>query len=316
MSVAWMFPGQGSQYPGMGRHLFRRYPHALEVLREAEAACGLPLEAVMLRGPAEQLRRSEVLEPALTALNIAYADFLREQGMLPNFVAGYSAGEVAALYCAGVIDRADALRIAALRGEALRDAAPLMESRMCIILRVPADAVASFVEELAARGTIAIAARNAPSHTTVVGDAETVLEAERWALAMGAEVGVVEVAGPWHCDLVEGASRAVLAALGGIAFRTPTIPISCSASGCDETDPERLRQNLAEQMHRPVLWWPILADWLGRNMQHVVEVGPGRFLGSVVKRACRSPQAPEVHFMERENGRAPSPERIAASVRS
>ena len=101
MKMAWMFPGQGSQYPGMGRHLIARYPPAVAILREAQAVCGLPLESVMMWGPGEALRKVEVLEPALTALNIAYACYLREHGLEPDAVAGYSAGEVAALHSRG-----------------------------------------------------------------------------------------------------------------------------------------------------------------------------------------------------------------------
>jgi [acyl-carrier-protein] S-malonyltransferase len=316
MKMAWMFPGQGSQYPGMGRHLIATYPRATAILREAEAVCGLPLESVMVRGPGEALRRADVLEPALTALNIAYACYLREHGLEPDAVAGYSAGEVAALHCAGVVALGDALRIAALRGAALRDYAPRVDGRMAVILRVPAADVEVIVADLGRAGMIAIAARNGPDHTTIVGDTTTVLEAERRALSRGAEVNAVDVDGPWHCALVAAAAMQVRVGIREVEFHSPAIPVYCSASGKVESDPERLRDNVVDQMHRPVLWWPILAEWLRRGVRHLVEVGPGRFLGSIVKRASSPPAAPQVHFLERENGRPPAMGKIVLTIGS
>ena len=130
------------------------------------------------------------------------------------------------------------------------------------------------------------------------------------------QVRAVDVEGPWHCALVEAAARQVQVGIRDVEFHAPAIPIYCSASGTVESDPQRLRDNVVDQMHRPVLWWPILAEWLRRGVRHVVEVGPGRFLGSVVKRAAAPPAAPQVHFLERENGRPPAMGKIVVAIGS
>jgi [acyl-carrier-protein] S-malonyltransferase len=260
MGPAWLFPGQGAQYPGMGRRLWDRFAQARSIAEEAEALSGLPLREIARRGPADRLRRCDVLEPVLAAVSLSYAAILREHGRAPAFVAGYSAGEVAALCCAGAITRTDALRIAVHRGRILQDAAAARPGRMIAAYRIPAAVVAAVVAELAPRGALAIAAWNAPDHVTLAGDEATIGLAERRLLRLKAEVAPIDVAGPWHCHLLDRAAERAAGVLEAIPFRAPTVPVYTSASGRIETDPGRLRRDLAEQLRAPVRWGAILDD--------------------------------------------------------
>jgi [acyl-carrier-protein] S-malonyltransferase len=314
MRVAWLFPGQGSQYPGMGRDLYQRSPAARAILQQAEEVCGQPLHELCLHGPDARLRQCDVLEPALTALALAYAGLLHEHGLEPSCVAGYSAGEVAALCCAGVYSLTDALHLAAIRGRVLHEESS-EAARMVAVARLPADAVAQVVDGLKVRGPIAMGAWNAADHTTVVGEQAVVAEAERQFLALGAEVSAIEVAGPWHCDLAAGAARRVRERIGGIEFRRPRIPVYTSATGRQEDDPERLRDGLAEQICRPVRWREAVVDLVRRGVSHLVEVGPGRVLyGFWLREAQQMKAACHGHFLERENGRPVAVDRLAAAL--
>ena len=164
---AWMFPGQGGQFVGMSRALFSKYPHAREIGEEAEAVTGLPLLRLARQGPAVELARPEVLEPLLAATSIAYVDILHGAGIRPSVVAGFSAGEVGALYAAGVLTRVDALRVACWRGELLRAAAETFPGGMNAVRGLDTHVVRRAAAD--ADGRVAIAAINAPRHVTITG---------------------------------------------------------------------------------------------------------------------------------------------------
>jgi [acyl-carrier-protein] S-malonyltransferase len=302
MNQAWLFPGQGSQYPGMGRGLWERYSEAQVIAEEAEALSGLPLRQIGLLGPIERLRRCDVLEPLLTAISLSYAEILRGHGLVPSFVAGYSAGEIAALGCAGVVSRTDALRIAILRGRLLQGAAEALSGRMVAAYRIPASAVTSVITELESVGTIAIAAWNAPDHTTIVGDEALVRHAEAELLALDAETAAIDVAGPWHCRLLDRVAGEALRHFEAIRFRPPVVPVYTSASGRIESAPDRLRQCLADQLCVPVLWQAILEDLRRRGVRSFLEVGPGRVLSGLLRRAWTDPEPYEIRTTEGRTG--------------
>jgi [acyl-carrier-protein] S-malonyltransferase len=314
MKAAWLFPGQGAQYPGMGRELCDRYPPARGIFAEAEALSGLPLRQIGLRGPDARLRQCDVLEPLLTATSVAYASFLRDQGLEPGSVAGYSAGEVAALFCAGVLTLTDALKVAVLRGRVLHEASQALPGRMVAVYGVPAAAVEEVVRFLRPRGPIAVGAWNAPEHTTVVGHPAVVGEAERLALALGAELSVIDVAGPWHCELAAAAAGRVARLLEEVRFGPPRLPVYTSATGGTESEPGRLRECLAVQICQPVLWQPIVADLYRQGVRQFLEAGPGRFLYSLMRRSGLDAAAYVAAFVERENGKAVALPKILAAL--
>jgi [acyl-carrier-protein] S-malonyltransferase len=314
MRIVMLFPGQGAQYPGMGRVIYDQFPRAREILRQAEALSGLPLREVCLRGPDVRLRQPNVLEPALTALAVSYVELLAGHGVRPDCVAGYSAGEVAALYAAGVVSLTDALRLAVRRGRALQEATT-DAGRMVAVAQLPTTAVERVIAGLRSRGHLAVAAWNAVDHTTIVGEEARIQEAARELRALGGVLTDVAVAGPWHCAWVAGAARRVQEAIADMEFRPPRVPVYTSATGEPEDCPERLRHGLAEQIARPVRWRPIVTDLLRLGVRHFVEVGAGRTLyGFLLREARATGIACRAHFVERENGRAPSASRLLSEL--
>lgn len=312
MKAVWMFPGQGSQYPGMGRELCDRYPPARDIFEEAEALSGLPLREISFAGPDNRLRQCDVLEPALTAIALGHAARLREYGLEPSCVAGYSAGEIAALCCAGVLTRTDALKAAAIRGRILNEATSTYATRMVALYRLDAATVEALVAEVSQEGNVAIGAWNASENLTIVGQATAVAEVERRAVALGADLSMIDVAGPWHCTLARKVADEVAQRWREIPFAAPRLPLYSSATGQLETEPERLRQALVEQIWKPVLWQQIMADLFQHGTRHFLEVGAGRFLHSLVKRSGRHSAKYSVGFVERENGRTVSVAKILA----
>jgi [acyl-carrier-protein] S-malonyltransferase len=315
--MAWLFPGQGTQYPGMGCALWEKSARARDIVAEAETLSDLPLRQIARRGPDSRLRQCDVLEPLLTAIAAGYVAWLREQGLDPDCVAGYSAGEVAALYTAGVFGLSEALHIAVLRGRILHQAAQTLSGRMVGIYRVPAAAVEEIVAALQQKGMIAVGAWNAPDHTTIVGEPALVGEAERRALALGAELSVIDIAGPWHCPLAAAAARQLAAALEAIPFQDPRLPAYTSASGRLESEPARLREGLATQVYLPVCWRAVVTDMFDQGVRQFLEAGSGRFLYSLMRRSGLDPTAYAAAFVERENGTAvPLPKIRAALART
>lgn len=298
---AWLFPGQGAQYVGMGRDLLARWPRARELFERAEALSGLPLRQLCMRGPAEQLRRPEVLEPALAALSMAHADRLHALRGPPRYVAGYSAGEVVALCLAGVLTEEDTLRVAVLRGRILQRAADSLTGRMVSIAGLPLPVLGALVADSGPPEALALAGLNAPDHGTVSGHPELVRTVEARVHALGAQVSEVDVSGPWHSPLVAHLVREVLDVLDSIRFLPPRLPLYSSVTGSREEEPWRLRVLLAEQVARPVRWHPLAAELL-RRASTLLEVGPGHFLSGIVRRAAGTSHPREIRAVERPGG--------------
>ncbi len=302
MAMAWVFPGQGSQYPGMGRELFQRSAAAREWLATAEELSQQPLTRLVRQGPLADLTRPVILEPLLTALNCAYADDLREQDLRPDCVAGYSAGEVAALYAAGVLDRGQALQVAVLRGRILERHAGRLNGGMMALYGVPADVLERLMLEVQVLGSVAVGARNGQRHLTMTGARSVVVELERRALALGARSAPIDAAGPWHCELLAEASQELLEALRTVPFLPPRLPIFACATGALVLNPQELKAQLAAQLSRPVQWDTVVSAMLKQGVRVFLEVGPGRVLNGLLSQQDL-PAGTRRHFLERPDGR-------------
>lgn len=315
MAMAWVFPGQGSQYPGMGWELFRRFAVAREWLVAAEELSRQPLAERAQRGPLAELTRPNVLEPLLAALNCAYVDYLRERGLRPACVAGYSAGEVAALYAAGVLDRHQVLRVAVLRGNILERWAANLEGGMVALYGVPATVLEGLACEAGAAGHVSVGARNGPRHLTVTGTRAAVAIVERRALAAGANSAAIDAAGPWHCPLLADASQELLERLRGVSFRAPRLPVFVCATGKPAFDPRALKAHSAAQLSRPIEWQTAVSEILKRGVRMFLEVGPGRVLNGLLSQQAL-PVGVRRQFLERPDGatRAFEPDFLAGLV--
>ncbi len=258
MNEAWMFPGQGSQAPGMARRLFEKYAIAREILAEASQLAGHDLNAIRQRGPVSALRVPANTELLLAATQIAYANILMETGRRPTAVAGYSAGETAACYVAGVLSRGEALKAAWIRGTVLNE---FCNDKICMLAvsRVPNEKLLGLLSDSGAG--VEVAAWNGPWNVTLVGTRDRLLGLARDLRVLGASIGEVDVAGPWHSRTIELASQRIVERLQCVEFQAPRIALALSATGKAESDPTKIRQGLAAQVSLAVQWQSITEGW-------------------------------------------------------
>lgn len=278
-----MFPGQGSQSTGMGRQLLEEFAPARSVLQLAEERSGQPLDQFRRRGPDAMLRRPSVAEPLITAISIGYIELLKSHGFAPHFVAGYSAGEVAAFYAAGILSLEDAIDVAVLRGQ-LFEQYCTNDSRMVTIAGVPFDTVIEVINRSADEGNaIYLAAQNSSRHTTIVGDESPVLAAESLLSKLGAEISQVSVSGKWHSIHLAPASQILVDKLQKFEFLPPACPILTSASAEFRTRPEDLIHDLSVGVSQPVQWQQIIKQLNAVDANDFCECGSGRVLFGLMR---------------------------------
>ena len=221
--------------------------------------------------------------------------------MVPDAVAGYSAGQTAALFCAGVVDIETALRIAVMRGRILQQTADAGRWRMIAVGGVQADKLADSLADQIASGMVAVAAWNASDHVALTGAEDAVRTAEARAVRIGASVAEIDAAGPWHSSYSHQAAEAIAVELRKFAFRPPRVPIWEAAKGRVQNDPEALRTLLARQISLPIRWISVLEGLRNAGLNHALEVGPGRTLTGFVRRNWPLGWY-EAAFLERESG--------------
>ena len=285
MSVAFTFPGQGSQAVGMGKALAETYREARAVFGEVDDALGEKLSTIAWEGPLDSLTRTENTQPALMAVSIAALRVLEARGIDPGarvaYVAGHSLGEYSALVAAGSLTLSDAARLLRIRGKAMQSAVPVGAGAMAALIGLDL-AAASDIAAAAAKGggVCATANDNAPGQVVVSGDRAAVERAVELARAKGAKRAILlPVSAPFHCSLMAPAARAMEEALAGVKLRAPA------------TDPEQIRRNLVDQVTATVRWRESVA-WLGRaGVALFVEIGSGRVLSGLVKRIVEGCEA-------------------------
>jgi len=275
--VAFLYPGQGSQEPAMGTE-FLRYPWASEILREAEGVLGYPpLEAMKDPG---RLVRTSYVQPLLLVVEQLITEVLkREARIVPDVVCGHSLGEYAALAAAGVIGWEEALRLVALRGRLMEEAARRYPGTMAAIIAPTAEA-----ERIAAEAGCFAVNYNAPEQAVVSGERAAVERAVELARARGYRAVPLKVSGPFHTPFMREAEERLRGALAGVPFRRPRITFISAVSGRPESDPERIRALMEVQMTRPVRWTEVIRALEGLRVAEAVEAGPGQVLAKLGRR--------------------------------
>jgi [acyl-carrier-protein] S-malonyltransferase len=277
---AWLFPGQGSQEMGMGRALLDRFAPAREVLTLAEEISGHPLVELMQRGPESRLTQTDVLQPALVAVSVAYVELLRSCGQEPLAIAGHSLGEIAALYSAGVIGLHDALRLGTERGRFMNEAAD--GGGMAAIKDLAPDVIEQILPQVG--GVVVIANYNATGQTVISGelaalDAVTPLIAE----AGGTSVRL-NVSGAWHSPLVQQAAQKFEAVLDTVEFSDPQCPLVLGATGDVAQSAVEVLEVMRRQIVSPVRWTKVVQTLLALGADKFLEVGPGKVLRGLLRR--------------------------------
>lgn len=286
-TIAFLFPGQGSQYAGMGRELHERFPAAAAVFAAADQALGEPLSELCFQGPEEQLKLTANTQPAILTVSVAAARVLAEEGVKPDFVAGHSLGEYSALVTASGMDFKDAVKVVRRRGELMQEAVPAGEGAMAAILGLEPAAVVQLCAD-AAQGAVCSAANfNAPGQVVIAGSADAVERACALAGERGGKAIPLPVSAPFHCALMAPAQETLQWDLWNTLFCELEVPLMTNVDAELIEGAEEARDSLIRQVTAPVQWERSLRGLLDKGVTHFVEVGPGRVLAGLLKRVDR-----------------------------
>ena len=289
MTVAFTFPGQGSQAVGMGKALAETFFEAAAVFEAVDDALGEPLSKLIFEGPLDQLTLTENAQPALMAVSVAAVRVLEARGVRIRdkvaFVAGHSLGEYSALAAAGSLSVADAARLLRTRGRAMQDAVPIGTGAMAALLGVDLDTARAVAAEAAQGDVCDVANDNGGGQVVISGTKAAVERGVEIAKAKGAKRALLlSVSAPFHCSLMAPAAKVMEEALAKVDLHAPSVPLVANVLAAPITDPAEIKKRLVEQVTGMVRWRESMA-WLGQNgVTTFVEVGSGKVLSGLVKR--------------------------------
>lgn len=292
---AFVFPGQGSQFIGMGKDLAENFVEAREVFEQVNDALKQDLTKVMWEGPESDLNLTENTQPALMSVSMAVVRILKKQGDIKieqdaTFAAGHSLGEYAALTAVKSLELADTARLLRLRGKAMQRAVPVGQGAMAAILGLDFDAVTALAKENAATNAngdsvCESANDNAPGQVVISGHKAAVESFVTLAQGRGAKRAIMlPVSAPFHCRLMAPAAAEMAKALAQVTIRPPSIPVVANVSAKAEDDPNRIRQLLVDQITGRVRWRESVMWMAGANVTEIVELGAGKVLSGLTKR--------------------------------
>ncbi|MBB1487474.1 ACP S-malonyltransferase [Oceanospirillum sediminis] len=289
-SLAFVFPGQGSQAVGMLSELADRYSVVRTTFEEASQILGYDLWQLVQEGPAEALNQTDKTQPAILTASVAIWRVWQElEGPRPDVVAGHSLGEYSALVCAGAIGFADAVRLVKLRGEFMQDAVPEGVGAMSAILALDDEKIEEACRSAAEDEVVSPVNYNCPGQVVIAGNKAAVERAGAKCQEMGAKKVVpLAVSVPSHCDLMRPAADRLAAELEKIAIEEPRIPVVQNVDGLPQTNVDTIRENLLAQLYSPVRWVSCVQYMLDQGVDTTVECGPGKVLAGLNKKIQRS----------------------------
>ena len=286
---AYVFPGQGAQFSGMGADLYEKYPQAKEMFDKADEILGFQISKIMFSGTDEELRQTKVTQPAVFLHSVVLAKVLGDN-FKPDMVAGHSLGEFSALVAAGAMNFEDGLRLVSKRALAMQKACEAVPSTMAAVLALPDEKV----EEICAatEGVVVPANYNCPGQLVISGEIPAVDAACEAAKAEGAKRALrLPVGGAFHSPLMEPAREELAKAIAETPFSKPVCPVYQNVSTTAVTDPEEIKKNLIAQLTAPVKWTQSVRNMVADGATVFVEVGPGKVLQGLVKKIEPSVEA-------------------------
>jgi [acyl-carrier-protein] S-malonyltransferase len=287
--VAFLFPGQGSQYPGMGKDLAENFPAAKEVFEEADEALGFSISKLCFDGPAEALQLTENTQPAILTVSVAALRALESAGTeKPAFVAGHSLGEYSALVAAGAIGLAVAVRTVRARGRYMQEAVPAGEGAMAAVLGASLETIEQVCAEVRGDQVCAPANINSANQIVIAGNSEAVDRAAEGLKAAGAKrVVKLNVSAPFHCALMMPAQQRLAADLAELSLDELSVPLISNVDAIAITKAADARDSLIRQVSSPVRWLESMNLLLAGGVNRFVEIGPGKVLSGLMRQINR-----------------------------
>lgn len=290
VKIAFIFPGQGSQFVGMGKDLYDHVPSARELLEEANEVLGYDLANICFNGPEETLRLTENTQPALLAHSIMALKILRENGIDSVIAAGHSLGEFSALVSAGALQFKDAVRLVRLRGQFMQEAVPIGVGTMAAIIGLPIDTLQELCDQVSEESCIVQPANlNSPVQTVIAGHKEAVLQASEKALQAGAKKAVpLQVSAPFHSALMKPAEIKLQKELEQTEFHDLSFPVITNIEAKPITKGSEARSALVKQVCSPVRWSETMQVLMDQGIDTAIELGSGKVLSGLIKRFNRN----------------------------
>ena len=279
MKKAYVFPGQGSQFPGMAKDLYESDPVAREMLEKANEILGFRITDIMFDGTAEDLKQTRVTQPAIFLHSVVLAKCLPD--FKPDMVAGHSLGEFSALVAAGAMDFEEGLRLVSIRAQAMQKACETNPGAMAAVLALPSETIEKICSEC--DGIVVAANYNCEGQVVISGEKDAVEAACLRLKEAGAKRALpLPVGGAFHSPLMEPAREELSEGIEKAIFRTPSCPVYQNVTALPTTDPDEIRKNLLAQLTAPVRWTQSVVNMIGDGAGHFVELGPGKVLQGLV----------------------------------
>ncbi len=283
--TAFVFPGQGSQYVGMGKDWTERYGKSKAIFETADKKLGISLSGICFNGPEEQLVLTINTQPAILTTSIAVLEVLKQEGIRCDYVAGHSLGEYSALVAAGAISFEDAVWLVRKRGTFMQEAVPPGQGTMAALMGIEEDTVFELCAKASEAGVVEPANYNSPGQIVIAGSTAAVVRAVELAKDFGAKRAIMlSVSGPFHSSLLKPASNKLAAALAQVNIKRAAIPVMANVTADIEIEPDQIRQNLISQVNHAVLWQQSVTKLINLGVTTFVEIGPGKVLSGLIKK--------------------------------
>lgn len=297
MQIAFVFPGQGSQRVGMGRYFYDTYPEARDIFAQADQALGFSLTEMCFSGPEAELNKTINTQPAILTASVACLEVWKKAApsLSPAVVAGHSLGEYSALVAAGSLTFADAVRLVRKRGQYMQEAVPIGTGGMAAVMGLSATAVQEICRKVSDAGVVEAVNLNCPGQVVVAGDNQGLAAAEKLTKEAGAKRFIpLNVSAPFHSSLMRPAGAKLALDLEQVAVADPELPVLANVTAdFARTGPE-VKELLVRQVYSPVRWEESVERVIAAGITMVIEIGPGRVLGGLVKKVNRKMQISNV----------------------
>ncbi|MBU0483159.1 MAG: ACP S-malonyltransferase [Proteobacteria bacterium] len=282
--IAFIFPGQGSQYVGMGQEFLATDPGAGALIDQAEKISGMPIRKLCLEGPMEELTRTACLQPAMTVMNLISWQSLQKAGVSADYMVGHSLGEYAALCASGILSVEDTLALVTERGRLMEREAAKNPGGMHAILGLVMAEVQEIISGLSGGGKITAANHNSEKQIVISGEQSALEAAAAVVTEKGGKSIPLKVSGAWHSELVKDAVPDFTEAMAKVSFNRPLVPVLFNVTAAVETDPAEIRRIMARQIASTVRWFEIINFLIEQKVDTFIEVGPKTVLTGLMKK--------------------------------